>query len=389
MEIKKIKLADIIPYENNVKEHPKEQIEQIKNSILEFGNNDPIAIDEENIIIEGHGRYIALQELGYQEAECIVLSGLTEEQKNAYRIVHNQLTMNSGFDLEKLKSELELISLDMTSFGLTEEMLDELTPKEEVKEDEFDAEEALKEIETPTSKYGDLYKLGDHFLMCGDSTKKDDVLKLMQGKKADLFLTDPPYNVDYEGTAGKIENDNMSDPEFREFLKSAFENANEVLKDGASFYIWHADIEGYNFRGACHDIGWEVRQCIVWVKNALAMGRQDYQWKHEPCLYGWKNGAAHNWYSGRSETTVLNFDKPTKNEFHPTMKPLDLFGYLMQNSSRKHEIVLDLFGGSGTSLIVSEKLDRQCFMMELDPKYCDVIIKRWETLTGDKAELVK
>lgn len=389
MEIKKIKLSEIIPYENNVKEHPHEQIEQLKNSIREFGNNDPIAVDEFNIIIEGHGRYMALQELGYEEAECIILSGLSEEQKNAYRIVHNQLTMNTGFNMEGLKTELEKISLDMLEFGLTEEMLEALEEKAPVEDDNFDIDEAFNEIEEPVTKTGDLWRLGRHFLLCGDSTKESDVKALMQGKKADLLLTDPPYNVDYEGTAGKIENDNMLDADFREFLKNAFYNANEVMNEGASFYIFHADSEGYNFRGACHDIGWNVRQCLIWNKNSLVMGRQDYQWKHEPCLYGWKEGAAHSWYSGRSETTVLNFDKPKHNDLHPTMKPLDLFGYLMQNSTKKNDIVLDLFGGSGTSIIVSEKLDRVCYSMELDPKFCDVIIKRWETISGQKAEKVE
>lgn len=390
MEIKKIKLNDIIPYENNVKEHPQEQIEQLKNSILEFGNNDPIAIDEFNIIIEGHGRYIALQELGYEEAECIVLSGLSEEQKNAYRIVHNQLTMNTGFDMEGLKEELSKIeNIDLSSLGF-EDLLQELennTPAE-VEDDNFDLDEALEEIDEPVSKYGDIYKLGNHYLMCGDSTKEQDVLKLMQGNKADLLLTDPPYNVDYEGTAGKIENDNMNDTDFREFLKNAFSNADEVMKAGASFYIWYANLQTHNFVTATMEV-FKIRSYLIWNKNALVMGRQDYQWKHEPCLYGWKDGAAHSWYSGRSETTVLNFDKPSKSDLHPTMKPLDLFGYLVQNSSKKNDIVLDLFGGSGTSICVCEKLNRSCYSMEYDPKYCDVIIKRWELITGKKAELIK
>lgn len=405
MEIKKIKIEEIIPYENNVKEHPIEQIEQIKNSIREFGNNDPIAVDENNVIIEGHGRLIALQELGYEEADCIVLTGLTEEQKNAYRIVHNQLTMNSGFDEEKLKNELLKITFDMSNFGLDEEMLRELEREiNPVEDDDFDIDEALDEIEEPKTKLGDLYKLGNHYLLCGDSTKQEDVLKLMQGNKADLFLTDPPYNVNYGARGQQYEelggydcgmedrtilNDNMEDTEFREFLKNAFQCADNVMKEGATFYIFHSDSEGYNFRGACHDIGWQVRQCLIWAKNSIVLGRQDYQWKHEPCLYGWKSGASHNWYSGRSETTILNFDKPKHNDLHPTMKPLDLFGYLVQNSSKKNDIVLDLFGGSGTSIIVCEKLERKCYTMELDPKYCDVIIKRWETLTGRKAELIK
>lgn len=389
MEIKKIKIEDIIPYSGNAKEHPQEQIEQIKNSIKEFGNNDPIAIDESNVIIEGHGRYIALKELGYEETDCIVLFGLTEEQKSAYRIVHNQLTMSSGFDEEMLKEELKKISFDMTEFGLTEEMLADLEGRKEIEDDDFDIKEALDQIEEPITKLGDIWKLGRHYLMCGDSRDKNSVLKLMQENKVDLFLTDPPYNVDYEGSDGQtIENDDMKDTEFYELLLGAFKNANDVLKDGASFYIWHADKKAFSFWEAFKSVGWQVRQCVIWVKNALVMGMQDYQQKHEPCFYGWKKGASHHWYSGRSETTILNFDKPKHNDLHPTMKPLDLFGYLVQNSSKKNDIVLDLFGGSGTSICVCEKLDRTCYTMELDPKYCDVIIKRWELLTEEKVELI-
>lgn len=418
MEIKKIKIDQIVPYENNAKEHPREQIEQLKNSIKEFGNNDPIAIDENNVIIEGHGRLMALQELGFEEVDCIVLTGLTEEQKNAYRIVHNQLTMNSSWDMDILKGELAKISLDMGQLGLSEDMLNEVFDKEP-QDDNFDLEESLEEIEEPTTQKGELWRLGSHFLLCGDSTNKKDVSKLMQGKKADLFLTDPPYNVDYEGAAGKIENDNMNDSDFKQFLINSFSCANDVLKEGGVFYIWHADSEGYNFRGACFDIGWKIRQCLIWVKNSFVMGRQDYQWKHEPCLYGWKDGAAHYFTDDRTQdtviedkpdingmnknelkeyllklleqrvpTTILRENKPAKNTDHPTMKPIKLIGKQIKNSSKRKQIVLDLFGGSGSTLIACEELDRQCFIMELDPKYCDVIIKRWETLTGQKAEKV-
>ncbi len=394
MQIELINIDLITPYENNAKEHPKEQIEQIKKSIIEFGNNDPIAIDENNIIIEGHGRFMALQELGYKEIECVVLKGLTEEQKNAYRLVHNKLTMNSDFDLRKLEEELNNINaIDMQQYDFDfkeiEKELSKLNDSEqEIEDDDFNIDEALDNVEEPTTKQGQIYRLGNHYLMCGDSTKEEDVLKLMQGDKVDLLLTDPPYNVDYEGTAGKIQNDNMKDSDFREFLEKAFYNANEVMKEGASFYIWHADSEGYNFRGACRSIGWNVRQCLIWNKNTLVIGRQDYQWKHEPCLYGWKDGASHNWYSDRAQTTVLDFNKPLKSELHPTMKPLDLFGYLVKNSTKNNDKILDLFGGSGTSLIVAEQTNRQCYTMEYDPKYCDVIISRWEQLTGKKAELI-
>lgn len=388
MEIISLELEKIIPYENNVKLHPKEQIEQIKKSIQDFGNNDPIAIDENNIIIEGHGRFIALKELGYKKADCIILLNLTDDEKNAYRLVHNKLTMNTDFDFELLKKELDNIKIDMSFFDFDISEIEGLF-KEEVEEDNFDIDEALEEIKEPTTKFGNVYKLGNHFLMCGDSTKQESVNKLMNGKKVDLFLTDPPYNVDYEGSDGKtIQNDAMDDNSFFYFLNGAFSCANEVMKEGASFYIWHADKKAFSFWEAFKEVKWQVRQCIIWVKNSLVMGMQDYQQKHEPCFYGWKKGKAHYWFGGRSETTILNFDKPLKNDLHPTMKPLDLFGYLVQNSSKQNDIVLDLFGGSGTSIMVCEKLNRQCFTMELDPKYCDAIIKRWETMTGEKAELI-
>ena len=418
MEIKKIKLNDIIPYENNVKEHPQEQIEQLKNSILEFGNNDPIAIDEFNIIIEGHGRYMALQELGYEEAECIILSGLSEEQKNAYRIVHNQLTMNTGFDMDALKIELQKINLDMTELGLSEDMLDDVFDKD-AEDDNFDLEEALEEIEEPVSKYGEIYKLGNHYLMCGDSTKEQDVLKLMQGNKADLLITDPPYNVNVENSQGMtIENDNMSKDDFKIFISAAMKNASKILKEGGAFYIWYGDVEDIAFRTACFNNDLSIRQCLIWVKNGLIMGRQDYHWKHEPCLYGWKEGAAHYFIDDRTQstifedkpdlnsmtkeqlkelakklledrtsTTIMHEDKPLKNTDHPTMKPIKLLARQIKNSSKRNEIVVDLFGGSGSTLITCEELDRTCYMMEYDPKYVDVIIKRWETLTGGKAEL--
>lgn len=380
-----LKINELKPYANNPRKNEK-AIDMVAKSIEDFGFKNPIIVDSNMVIIAGHTRLEAAKQLGIDEVPVIVADDLTEDQANALRLVDNRTNEIAEWDFEKLKEELENIDMNMDDFNFDFKEL--MVEHEEVEDDDFEIDDAFNEIETPTTKMGDLWRLGKHYLRCGDSTKESDVQALMQGNKADLLLTDPPYNVDYEGTAGKIENDNMEDAEFREFLKSAFKNADSVMKEGASFYIWHADSEGYNFRGACHDIGWQVRQCLIWNKNALVMGRQDYQWKHEPCLYGWKDGAAHSWYSGRAETTILNYDKPKHNDLHPTMKPIELFSYLTQNSTKKGDIILDMFGGSGTSLIVAEKLGRSCYMMEYDPKFCDVIIKRWETLTGEKAELV-
>ena len=256
-------------------------------------------------------------------------------------------------------------------------------------------EQEVKEVEVPENvetrcKAGDIWKLGEHRLMCGDSTKVEHIQKLMDGEKADLLITDPPYNVAYEGkTKDKltIQNDSLDDANFREFLKDAFFAADSVMKPGAVFYIWHADSEGYNFRGACRDVEWKVRQCLIWNKNAQVMGRQDYHWKHEPCLYGWKEGASHLWASDRKQTTVLDFDRPNRNGEHPTMKPVALFDYQIKNNTKGSDIVLDSFGGSGTTLIACEQNKRIARIMELDPHYCDVIIQRWENLTGKQAEL--
>lgn len=243
----------------------------------------------------------------------------------------------------------------------------------------------------PTSKRGDIWQLGRHRLMCGDSTMIDDVEKLMDGHLADILVTDPPYNVDYEGATKdklKIQNDKMQDDAFRQFLRDAFTTADAFMRAGAVFYIWHADSEGFNFRGACRDAGWHVRQCLIWNKNAMVMGRQDYQWKHEPCLYGWKDGAAHTWTSDRKQTTVIDFDKPQRNDIHPTMKPVGLFDYLIRNNTKEGEIVLDLFNGSGTTIMACEQDKRNAYVMELDPRYVDAAVKRWETFTGEKAQLL-
>ena len=412
MQIEKVKIADLLEYKNNAKEHPQWQIEQIVESIEKFGFNDPIAIDENNTIIEGHGRLYALQEMGAEEVECIRLSHLSENEKKAYILAHNKLTMNTDFDADLLAQELgEIEGIDMSSFGFL------MDPLIEVVEDDFDDEAAIEQPE-PIAKVGDVYQLGEHFLMCGDSTDFIAVKKLCGEALMDLLVTDPPYNVTYEGKtedALTIVNDNMDDVKFREFLKDAFACADGVMRPGAAFYIWHADSEGFNFRGACRDIGWTVRQCLIWNKNQMVLGRQDYQWKHEPCLYGWKDGAAHYFVDDRNlltvledeselkkmskaelinfileiqdqtATTVINEVKPSRNGLHPTMKPLRLIERLVRNSSKKGENVLDLFNGSGSTLMVCEQLGRRYFGMELDPRYVDATIERWEEFTGKKA----
>lgn len=383
LKIETINIKDITEYEKNAKLHPQEQIDQIKKSIIEFGNNDPIAIDENNVIIEGHGRYKALKELGYNVVEVIKLTHLTEEQKKAYILAHNKLTMNTDFDIDLLNEELgSIFEIDMSDFGFDDFILE--NGEDEVIEDVFD--DTLPE--EPKTQLGDIYQLGRHRLMCGDSTNIKDVEMLMSGVKADMLLTDPPYNVAYEGKtkdALKIQNDNMKNDSFREFLRTAFFSADSVMKEGAVFYIWHADSEGYNFRGACFDIGWTVRQCLIWNKNSMVLGRQDYHWKHEPCLYGWKDGAGHLWASDRKQTTVIDFDRPQRNGEHPTMKPVGLFDYQILNNTKGGDVVLDLFGGSGTTLMACEQNRRNAYLMELDPRYVDVIVRRWEEFTGKTA----
>ena len=384
-----VEIEKLIPYKNNARTHSDEQIEKIAKSMKEFGFINPVLVDGDLNVIAGHGRILGAKKLGMKEVPCLFIEDLTEEQKRAYIIADNRLAEDAGWDKELLKIELEDLknmNFDITLTGFELEDFDFSMEETEVIEDEFD--ETVPE--EPTSKKGEIYKLGKHFLMCGDSTDINDVEKLMNGVKADMLLTDPPYNVDYEGGTGlTIQNDNMDDETFREFLRVSFFNANSVMKEGAVFYIWHADSEGYNFRGACHDIGWKVRQCLIWCKNTLVMGRQDYHWKHEPCLYGWKEGASHLWASDRKQTTVLEFDRPSVSKEHPTMKPVGLFDYLIKNNTNKDDIVLDLFAGSGTSIIACEQNGRIAYSMELDPKYVDVIISRWEKLTGQQAERIE
>lgn len=396
IKIEQIEITDLIGYERNARTHSDNQIDQIVESIKEFGFTNPVLIDEDNVLIAGHGRTAAAQKMSLSQVPAIRISHLSDPQKKALRIADNQLALNAGWDLELLSQEmkdLEIDGFDMNLMGFDDQFLDDLLTGVYLEDDDSedcdqDVEEEIQPPTDPVSVEGDLYILGSHRLLCGDSTSIDSVESLTDGKLIDLLVTDPPYNVAYEGKtedALTIQNDDMSDADFRQFLRDVYSAADSVMRPGAAFYIWHADSEGYNFRGAAHDIGWRVRQCLIWNKNMMVLGRQDYQWKHEPCLYGWKDGAAHYWGSDRKQTTVLDFNKPQRNGEHPTMKPVDLIEYQIKNSSRRGDNVLDLFGGSGTTLIACENLGRNAYLMELDPKYVDVIVNRWEKLTGKSA----
>lgn len=345
---------------------------------------------EEYIILGGNLRYEGARRNKMKDVPVHILADDLSIDKLREIVIKDNGSFGE-WDMDMLANEWDDLPLKEWGVDVAWDAvyLEETTPQErnEVEEDDFDAEK--DHIET-RCKRGDIWQLGEHRLMCGDSVELEDVKKLMGGAEADLWLTDPPYNVNYEGGSKKreaIANDNRTDSDFRNFLVNAYKAADSVLKDGGVFYIWHADSEGLNFRGAAQDIGWKVRECLIWVKNRMCFGRQDYQWRHEPCLYGWKDGASHKWYSDRKQTTCIEIDKPIKSEEHPTMKPLALFAYQMQNSTKEGDVVLDSFGGSGTTLIVAEQTGRKARLMELDPHYCDVIIARWEKLTGKEAVL--
>lgn len=422
MNIEKRLITDLTPAEYNPRKRltPADaEYIKIQRSLQEFGYVDPIIINADNTIIGGHQRASVMKELGYKEIDVVVVN-LDKVQEKALNIALNKISGEWDFEkLEALLAELQQ-EMDATVTGFDDEEINEMLQKIDTldaDEDGFKADEAFEDVEEPISQPGDIYQLGRHRLMCGDSTKAADIIMLMDGQEADLLLTDPPYNVDVENSSNmKIMNDNMESSRFRNFLMDAFRATDKGLKPGAAYYIWHADNEGYNFRAACENVGWKVRQCLIWNKNSFNMGRQDYQWKHEPCLYGWKDGAPHYFVDDRTQatviedkinlkklkkeellqmlqdifgdkisTTVINEDKPSVNSEHPTMKPIKLLSRQIKNSSRQNDIVLDVFGGSGSTMIACEQLNRTCYMMELDPRYCDVIINRWERFTGQKA----
>ena len=384
------RVDELIPYARNAKQHSESQVAQIAASIKEFGFTNPILTDADNGIIAGHGRLMAAQKLGFDKVPTIELAHLSETQKRAYILADNKLAELAGWDNDMLSinfAELSNDGFDLSLTGFSDEEIDAITPQQ-VNDGLTDPDETPEVTEKVVSTLRDIWVLGKHRLMCGDSTIIDDVNNLMYGAQADMLITDPPYNVAYVGKTKDaliIKNDSMSDGSFRQFLRDAFVTASTVMKPGAVFYIWHADSAGLNFRAACHDAELTVRQCLIWNKSSIVMGRQDYHWKHEPCLYGWKDGAGHLWASDRKQTTILNFDRPQRNGEHPTMKPVALFEYQLLNNTKGGDIVLDSFGGSGTTMIACEKNGRHARLMELDPKYCDVIIKRWQNFTGKDA----
>ncbi|MDD5699296.1 MAG: DNA modification methylase [Victivallaceae bacterium] len=387
MQIEQKNINEIIPYEQNPRLND-DAVDAVANSIKEFGWRVPIIVDKDMVIICGHTRLKAAKQLGLTEVPVHVAADLPPEKVKAYRIADNQTGNIAEWDYDLLPLELadlQNMDFDLSLLGFDSDELDKiLNGNEVVTEGMTDPDEVPEVPDEPVSRRGEIYQLGGHRLMCGDSTGSVDVEALMCGEQADMLLQDPPYNVAYEGGTADhltIQNDNMDDAAFFNFLTAAFTNAVEAMKPGASYYIFHADSEGYNFRGACKAAGLRVRQCLVWKKDSLVLGRQDYLWIHEPILYGWKDGAAHNWYSDRTQTTVLEFDRPKKSELHPTTKPVEMLLYLIKNSSQRGELVADFFGGSGSTLIAAEQTGRKAYLMELDEKYCDVIRKRWAEFT--------
>lgn len=373
-------INEVIPYEKNPRINDN-AVPAVMKSIEEFGFKVPIVIDKNGTIVTGHTRLKAAKKLGMKTVPCIVADDLTPEQIKAFRLADNKVAEAAEWDMELLNEELDgIIDIDMSDFNFGD--ITDSPSSEDVVEDD---DENIGLPSEPKTRLGDLWTIGRHKLMCGDATSGDVLKRLMGGDKVDMYLTDPPYNVAYEGkTEDKltIQNDSMEDSAFYQFLVDSFVAADSVMNEGAAFYVWHADSEGYNFRGACRAVEWELRECLIWNKNTMVLGRQDYQWKHEPCLYGWKGGAAHNWYSDRKQTTVIDMNKPNRNAEHPTMKPVQLFAYLIENSSKPGDIILDSFCGSGTTLIACEQMGRVARVLELDPKYCDVIIKRYINLVG-------
>lgn len=385
-----VSISKLVPYVNNARTHSPEQIMKLRSSLREFGFINPVIIDKDFGIIAGHGRVMAAKEEGIDEVPCVFVDYLTEAQKKAYILADNRMAMDAGWDEELLRIEIEALQgmdFDIGLAGLDDDEIADLfagDDNSDVEEDDFDLSDALEQA--AFVEKGDVWTVGRHRLMCGDATNADDVAALMDGKRANLVLTDPPYNVAFESSDGlSIKNDKMENEKFYEFLLAAFKNMAAHLEKGGAAYVFHADTEGLNFRKAFIDAGFHLSGCCIWVKNSLVLGRSDYQWQYEPVLYGFLQNGKHYWSknAGRSQTTIWNFDKPKKNKNHPTSKPLDLLAYPIGNSSRENSIVVDTFGGSGSTLMACEKTGRICHTMELDEKYASVILRRYVEDTGD------
>lgn len=386
-EMQLISIDKLVPYVNNARTHSAEQIIKLRSSLREFGFVNPIIIDREFNVIAGHGRLMAAKEEGIEEVPCVFVDYLTDAQKKAYILADNRMAMDAGWDEELLKiemEELQNLGYDLEFTGFDEKELADLfgVDDKEVKEDEFDLTAALEKASFV--ERGDVWFVGKHKLMCGDATSSEDVAKLMEDKKANLILTDPPYNVAFKSSDGlTIQNDSMDNNDFYEFLYLSFKNMADHLENGGAAYVFHADTEGLNFRKAFIDAGFHLAGCCIWVKDSLVLGRSDYQWQHEPVLYGFLQNGKHPWYSDRKQTTIWNFDKPKKNSNHPTSKPLDLLAYPINNSTQANAIVIDTFGGSGSTLMACEQMNRICYTMELDEKYASVILRRYVEDTND------
>jgi len=389
-EMQLVQTAKLVPYVNNARTHSPEQIMKLRSSLREFGFINPVIIDRDYNVIAGHGRIMAAKEEGIDEVPCVFVDYLTEAQKKAYIIADNRMAMDAGWDEELLRIEIESLKAEdfaIELIGFEEQEIADLfasDDKSDVEDDNFDLNEALEKA--AFVQRGDVWQVGRHRLMCGDATSAEDVETLMDGKKANLILTDPPYGVSFTSSDGlSIQNDSIKGEEFYNFLLKAFQNMAAHLEKGGAAYVFHADTEGLNFRRAFIDAGFHLAGCCIWVKNSLVLGRSDYQWQHEPILYGFMKNGKHFWSksAGRSQTTIWNFDKPKKNKNHPTSKPLDLLAYPIGNSTQANSIVVDTFGGSGSTLMACEQTNRICYMMELDEKYASVILRRYVEDTND------
>lgn len=392
MQIEKKKVIDLVPADYNPRKDLKpgdKEYEKLKRSIDEFGYVDPLIWNKRTSrLVGGHQRLKVLKDMGIDEVDVVVVD-MDEEKEKALNVALNKIS--GDWDKDKLMlliTDLQGEDFDVSLIGFDPEELDDLFKddmKDGVKDDNFDVD---KELKKPTmTKPGDLWQLGEHRLLCGDSTKEESYNLLMAGKQANLVITDPPYNVNYQGSAGKIKNDNMKDDAFYQFLLAAFTNMEKSMADDASIYVFHADTEGLNFRKAFSDAGFYLSGTCIWVKQSLVLGRSPYQWRHEPILFGWKKKGKHCWYAGRKESTIWEFDKPKKNKDHPTMKPIPLLAYPIMNSSMTNSIVLDPFGGSGSTLIACEQTKRICRTIELDEKFCDVIVKRYIEQVGSTKDV--